>query len=501
MNAVAQTVGDRRIALPQLLAGMAAEVPATEVSGVQLDSRQVRSGDLFLACQGLTHHGLDFLSAALAQGAAAVAWEPRPGLVKPQMPVPHVAVDALASRAGEIASRFFGAPSERLHVTGITGTDGKTSTAYLLAQALDVLGLPCGYLGTLGAGRVQALSIGDNTTPDPVALQARLSGFVDAGLKAAAMEVSSHALDQARVSGVSFDVAVLTNIGRDHLDYHGTLSAYAAAKHRLFRWPGLRAAVINRDDRYGRAWAHELAEGLDCVSYGIDGAADCDSRHLIAREVQALDDGLCFTIDSHWGQAELRSGLLGRFNVYNLLAVLGVLLEKGIDLNAAVQALTQVQTVPGRMEGFHLSGGPTVVVDYAHTPQALEQALLAARAHTRGQLTCVFGCGGDRDAGKRPLMGAAAARLADRCIVTDDNPRSESPQQIVAQITAGISDKPMQIIHDRAEAIRAAVSGANAGDVILVAGKGHEDYQIRGSERRHFSDRECVQQLQQEAHA
>lgn len=487
--------------LPALLAGLADGVPDLQVNGLQADSRRVQAGDLFLACQGLTHHGLDYLDQVLAQGAAAVAWEPQPGRTPPQADVPLVAVEALSVRAGEVAGRYFGAPSERLHVTGITGTDGKTSTAYLLAQALDRLQQPCGYLGTLGAGRIGALSGGEHTTPDPVALQARLAEFVEQQLVCAAMEVSSHALDQARVAGVSFDVAVLTNLGRDHLDYHGDLSRYAAAKHRLFRWPGLQAAVLNRDDNYGRAWAHELAEGLECVSYGIDGAGGRGARHVLARDVRSLEDGLAFTVDTSWGRAELRCGLLGRFNVYNLLAALSVLLLRGVELGDAVQALGQVQTVPGRMEGHRIAGGPTLVVDYAHTPQALEQALLAARAHCRGHLSCVFGCGGDRDVGKRPLMGQVAARLADASIVTDDNPRSEAPQQITDQIVAAMGGANCQVIHDREAAIAAALSGAGEGDLILIAGKGHEDYQIRGAERRHYSDREVVSRLVQAVQA
>ena len=282
MSAQAAVATARRAAhqpLAALLAGMAEKVPDLNVSGVQLDSRRVQPGDLFLACKGLRDHGLKFAEQAQQQGAAAVAWEPDTDLRKIELKVPAVAVPALARRAGEIASRYYQSPSERLFVAGITGTDGKTSTAYLLAQALDLLGKNCGYLGTLGAGRTQALQRGDFTTPDAVALQATLAGFVDQGMHAAAMEVSSHALDQARVGGVSFDVAVLTNIGRDHLDYHGDEHRYAAAKHLLFRWPGLRAALLNRDDAHGSAWAHELDASVDCVLYGVDGLApQCRSR-------------------------------------------------------------------------------------------------------------------------------------------------------------------------------------------------------------------------------
>lgn len=494
MSAQAAVATARRAAhqpLAALLAGMAEKVPDLNVSGVQLDSRRVQPGDLFLACKGLRDHGLKFAEQAQQQGAAAVAWEPDTDLRKIELKVPAVAVPALARRAGEIASRYYQSPSERLFVAGITGTDGKTSTAYLLAQALDLLGKNCGYLGTLGAGRTQALQRGDFTTPDAVALQATLAGFVDQGMHAAAMEVSSHALDQARVGGVSFDVAVLTNIGRDHLDYHGDEHRYAAAKHLLFRWPGLRAALLNRDDAHGSAWAHELDASVDCVLYGVDGLAPHGNRYLLARDLHCGAAGLQFKLDSSWGKAEVQAALLGRFNAYNLLAVLGVLLESGVAMSDAVALLGKLQSVPGRMERLSLPNGASAVIDYAHTPQALQQALKACRAHAGGRLICVFGCGGDRDRGKRPQMGAAAAAGAELCIVTDDNPRGEAPSQITEEILAGMSGHAATVvIHDRAEAIARGVELAGADDLLLIAGKGHEDYQLRGDQRLHFSDRE-----------
>ena len=477
-------------ALPVLLRGLATAIPPVTVTGLALDSRRVQAGDLFFAFKGSLRHGLDHLDQALDNGASAVAWEPAAGITPPTA-LPAVAVDRLSQTVGEIAARFHGRPSEAMSIVGITGTDGKTSTAHLLAQALERLDQPCAYLGTLGYGRLHELASASHTTPDAVRLQAIFANQRERGVKAVAMEVSSHALDQYRVGGTRFEVAVLTNISRDHLDYHGTVENYAAAKKRLFSYEGLKARVLNRDDRYGREWAAEL--GAQATVYGIGGNVPAEGRYVLAEMPVLTADGIAFRVRSSWGLAEVRSGLLGRFNVYNLLAVLTVLLEKGIALDQASAVLGNVHTVPGRIEGYR---GPKaaalVVVDYAHTPQALEQILTAVRAHCTGQLWCVFGCGGDRDRGKRPLMGAAALQHADAVIVTDDNPRSESPQAIVAEILAGRSAR---VIHDRADALRTAVREAKAGDVVVVAGKGHETTQTYGADVREFSDRQFVADL------
>ena len=483
--------------LPELVAGFAAAAPDVAIHDLALDSRQVRAGALFLACRGTKQHGLAFLPQALQRGAAAVLWEPAPGIPLPQAPVPLVAVEDLSRRAGEIAARFFDQPSARLHCIGVTGTDGKTSTAYLLAQALEGLGAPCLYVGTLGTGRVGAIQPGDQTTPDPVNLHRALRTAVDAGAGAAAMEVSSHALDQARVAGVRFHTAVLTNVGRDHLDYHGTQDRYAAAKRRLFTDFALQARVLNRDDATGAAWLRALAgtEPRPTV-YGLDGDVPT-GKFVIGRGVQLRPGGVAFEATTHAGTARIESRLLGRFNAYNLLAALAALLEKGVPLADAAAALAQAATVPGRIEGFRgPRAAPLVVVDYAHTPQALAQVLQAARAHCNATMWCVFSCGGDRDRGKRPLMGAAAALYADRVIVTDDNPRSEDPAAIVREIRAGFpAGYGAQVIHDRAQAIETAVRQAGPGDVVVVAGKGHEETQQYGSEKRAFSDRAFVAQL------
>lgn len=477
-------------ALPVLLRGLATAVPPVTVTGLALDSRRVQAGDLFFAFKGSSRHGLDHLDQAIDNGASAVAWEPAAGITPPTA-LPAVAVDRLSQQVGEIAARFHGHPSQAMSIVGITGTDGKTSTAHLIAQALELLDQPCAYLGTLGYGRLHELAAASHTTPDAVRLQAMFAHQRDHGVKAVAMEVSSHALDQYRVGGTRFEMAVLTNISRDHLDYHGTVEHYAAAKKRLFTYAGLQARVLNRDDRYGREWATEF--GAECTVYGIAGDAPASGRFVLADTPVLSADGLAFRVRSSWGNAEVRSRLLGRFNVYNLLAVLAVLLEKGIALEKAVAVLGRVTTVPGRIEGFR---GPQtaalMVVDYAHTPQALEQILTAVRAHCTGKLWCVFGCGGDRDRGKRPLMGMAAMKHADAVIVTDDNPRSESPQAIVAEILAGRSAR---VIHDRAEALRTVAREAKAGDVVVIAGKGHETTQTYGTDVREFSDRQFVAEL------
>lgn len=496
MNAALNTCS-----LRSLLDGFAAELPDLAVTGLALDSREIMPGALFLAVRGQAQHGLAHVAQALANGAAAVAWEPGEGIAAPSLPVPAIAVADLGRKAGAIAARYWKQPSASLFTVGVTGTDGKTSTAHLVAQALDRLGQPCAYFGTIGYGRLGALREASHTTPDPVRLQALLAEQREAGAKACAMEVSSHALDQGRIAGVQLDVAVLTNVGRDHLDYHGTLEAYAAAKLRLFTDAAPRALVLNRDDETGVRWAAQLAGQIApaqrLVVYGLGGEVPAAGAYVIGEALRLHAGGLSLDVRTPDGSARLESRLLGRFNAYNLLAAVAVLLQNAVTLDAAVAALAQSSTVPGRIEGFQREAAqPLVVVDYAHTPQALAQVLAALRPHAQRRLICVFGCGGDRDRGKRPLMAAAAAAAADVLIVTDDNPRSEAPEAIVAEILAGLPNgAAARVIHDRAEAIRTAVAEAKAGDVVLVAGKGHEDYQIYGRERRAFSDRALVASL------
>jgi len=477
------------------LLGGGIDVPDdVEVADLTLDSREVRAGSAFLACRGRTRHGLDYAPAAVAAGARAVLWEPAPGVVAPQFSaaVLVVAVPELTAQAGFIADRFFGAPSARLAVTGITGTNGKTTSAWLLAAALSASGRSCAYLGTLGSGLPGHVVPGTHTTPDAVTLHRQLAGLRDAGALAVAMEVSSHALDQRRCNGVRFQVAVFTNLSRDHLDYHGDMQSYAAAKSRLFDWPTLTARVINVDDPLGLELAARAPPGATLIVTGrrSDPAARVPGARFIraARCVHA-PRGLVVSLETSWGAAQLHSGLLGDFNVDNLLTVLGVLLASGLELELACALLAGCEAPPGRMQ---LAGGgdqPLAIVDYAHTPDALEKALRAARAHCAGRLLCVFGCGGERDRGKRAHMGRIAESLADVLYVTDDNPRGEDAQRIVADILAGLQHpQRAQLNHDRAATITAALAAALPGDVVLVAGKGHEDYQLIGTERRAFSD-------------
>jgi UDP-N-acetylmuramoyl-L-alanyl-D-glutamate--2,6-diaminopimelate ligase len=486
--------------LSALLAGLAAVTPEqdVEIRGLDTDSRRLRPGEAFLACRGAgpATHGLLHVRQACDQGAAAILWEPAPDIAAPAIAAPPaLAVTALAQHAGRLAARFYGEPGLRLFVVGITGTDGKTSTAHILAQALAALGGRCGYLGTLGYGFLPDLSAATHTTPDAVMLQRWLAWLAEQGADSVMMEVSSHALDQGRVNAVSFDLAVLTNITRDHLDYHGDHEHYVAAKRRLFALEGLRAVILNQDDPYGRQWLGEFPAALDRIAYGLGPTAvpGC-TRFVLGAEPELHDHGLRLAVNSSWGSGLLESRLLGRFNACNLLAALAVLLEKGVALPEALAALGKADTVPGRMQAIRVQDcQPLVAVDYAHTPEALGQALRALRAHCRGELTVVFGCGGDRDRGKRPLMAATALEHADRLILTDDNPRGEDPQAIMRDILAGLpAGARFTVEHDRARAIALAVEGAGIQDAVLVAGKGHEDYQIVGRERRHFSDRLVV---------
>ncbi len=492
------------VSLVCLLEGLGVEGPVVDaqISGLATDSRSVRRGDLFLACQGLQVHGLAHVEQAIRQGALAVVWEPvsdaRIGDIASSLSVPTAAIAGLSQKLSVIADRFYAHPSEALHVIGVTGTDGKTSVTHFIAQALSVGKQSCGLLGTLGYGVYGALQPPTHTTPDALRLQAELAALRDSGVRQVAMEVSSHALHQYRAAAVAFDTAVLTHLSRDHLEYHGSIEAYAEAKRRLFQSPELSSVVLNVRDDFGRRLASELQGKLRVIAYHSrpDGADRNYADWLELAGVQPLEKGIALQLESSWGAASFEAPLLGVFNAENLLAALGALLASGLPLQTAVQRLSRVKTVPGRMELFTQQGAARVVVDYAHTPHALETVLQALRPHCSGELVCVFGAGGDRDPGKRPLMGALAERYADRVVLTSDNPRHEDPDSILDQIARGF-EQPQRALRivDRAEAIAAAVGEAAADDLVLVAGKGHEDYQQRGSERLPFSDRGWVQQL------
>ncbi|NIP73392.1 MAG: UDP-N-acetylmuramoyl-L-alanyl-D-glutamate--2,6-diaminopimelate ligase [Gammaproteobacteria bacterium] len=506
MSASPPTLAPRR--LSQLLAGIV-EVPQEldrDIAGLSLDSRCARAGDLFFACAGQRCHGTAYLGDALGADVAAVAWEPSPDLAELPPPlgegdirIPAFAVQGLGDQIGVIADRFYGHPSRDLQVVGITGTDGKTSCAQFLAQALDREDEPCGVIGTLGYGLYGQQQPATHTTPDAIRLHGLLAGMRRHGARWAVMEVSSHALAQGRTVGVAFDAAVLTNLTRDHLDYHGDEQAYAGAKRRLFEAPGLRTAVLNLNDGFGCALLSELP--LQTVGYGLGPLpVPLPPRYVAGRGLLACRDGLSMDIDSSWGEAHLQTRLLGAFNARNVLAVLAVLVSSGMTLERACDRLSRLSPVPGRMERFGGGRHTTVVVDYAHTPEALRHALEALRAHCDGTLWAVFGCGGDRDPGKRPLMGAVAERLADRVILTDDNPRGEDGQRIIDDIRGGMhAPEKARVERDRAAAIAAAVTGADPADLVLVAGKGHEDYQLVGDQRLPFSDRAQVRGLLAEA--
>jgi len=481
------------VSLRELLDGVAG-VPDIVVRDLALDARSVRPGGAFVALRGFTRHGLDFASQALERGAAAVLWDPAEAPpAGPALPnAVGVPVPGLRARLGGMADRFFGAPSARLAIAGVTGTNGKTTCAWLCAGALGRLGVAAAYSGTLGAGVPPAVTAGSHTTPDVLSLHRQLAELAAQGATHVAMEVSSHALDQGRIDGVRLRVAAFTNLTRDHLDYHGTMERYAAAKARLFALPGVEHAVINVTDAAGRAFAAALPAGVALTAVGAHaGSGRDDGRYVRATRAASTLTGLDVDVETHEGAVQLRSPLVGDFNVENLLVVLGVLLALGVPLADASRALAAAGAPPGRMETFVArAGGPLCIADYAHTPDALGKALAAARHHCRGRLTVVFGCGGERDRGKRAEMGAVAERLADAVVLTDDNPRGEPPGDIVAMILAGMA-RPgrVRIEHDRLAAIQSAFAGAAAGDVVLVAGKGHEDYQLTAAGRRDFSDR------------
>jgi len=469
---------------------------ATAPRRITADSRLVRAGDAFAAFPGLEADGRAFIPDAIARGAGAVLWEALAFHWDAAWRVSNVAVEDLKAKLGAIADHVYGHPSRDLYVVGVTGTNGKTSCTHWIAQCFDACGRKSGVLGTLGSGIVGAL--GNNpgssldpsarTTPDAAALHEMLARLRSEGARAVAMEVSSHGLDQGRVNGVEFDVALFTNLTRDHLDYHVTMADYGAAKAKLFAWPTLEACVINDDDPFGRALASEArARGQNVLTYGLA------RGDIQATRVEPTQTGLKLSIATPWGRGEIAPRLSGTFNASNVLGVLGVLLASGIGFAEALAAVERVTPPAGRMQRIGGGSQPLVVVDYAHTPDALEKALDALRPAVAdgGALVCVFGCGGDRDPGKRPEMGRIAALRADRVVVTNDNPRREDPAAIAAAVVAGIraaGGRSFDVELDRGAAIRGAISGAKPGDVVLVAGKGHEDYQERDGVRTPFSD-------------
>ncbi|WP_197337586.1 UDP-N-acetylmuramoyl-L-alanyl-D-glutamate--2,6-diaminopimelate ligase [Ralstonia solanacearum] len=490
------------VRLTPVLDWLRAHVPAG--ADLTSDTRKLKVGDVFVAyVLGNVRQrgdGRPHIPQAIEAGASAVLAEAHGYVVPADAPVRILPVDGLAELAGPLAALWYAVPGpDALRVIGVTGTNGKTSCSQWIAQALSRQGERCAVVGTLGTGFVDTLVATGFTTPDAIQLQRSLADLHRAGARAVAMEVSSHGLEQGRADGTRFDIALFTNLTQDHLDYHGTMAEYELAKARLFGWPGLRAAVINRDDAAGVRLLTGLRADIEAVEYGIDGeaAAQRGAKHwLRATSVRAHRTGTTFDVDGSFGRATVHSPMVGLFNVSNQLGVLGVLLMAGVPWQDAIARLEKLQPVSGRMERFGGEDGPLVVVDYAHTPDALEQTLRALAPITEargGKLWAVFGCGGDRDPGKRPQMGAIAERLAQHVVLTSDNPRSEDPQQILDMIADGMEDPYVAVqIEDRAAAILHAVRHADAHDVVVVAGKGHESTQEIAGRKRPFSDQEHV---------
>ncbi len=486
-----------------LLAGLVATaIPDVDVDNLSQHAGETRPGGLYLALAGARFHGLDFAGEAIDRGAVAVAWEPVAGRAEPALPVgiASIPVPGLRALAGTIADRFYKAPSAAMRVAGVTGTNGKTSCTFFIAQALEQLGRRCAVMGTLGTGRPGQLAATRLTTPDAVSVHRNLADLLADDARYVAMEVSSHALVQGRVNAVRFSCAAFTNLSRDHLDYHGDLDAYGEAKSVLFTRHLQGIAVINAADAWGRRLLGQLPEGVQSIVVSPEPGAGEPEAWLSARNLRATSNGLSFDVAGSFGQSRFDCSLVGEFNAENLLLALGVLLGWGFGFEESVEALQTVQAPAGRMETFGGGHQPLVIVDYAHTPDALQQALQAARGHTPGRLLVVFGCGGERDRGKRAAMGRIASTLADLVVVTDDNPRDEDPEVIVADILAGASGE-VRVERDRAAAIALAIAQARRGDVVLVAGKGHETYQTTCNGRQPFSDREVVADLLRSATA
>ncbi len=494
-------MSEQRMTLRELLAGLVACNSELEVTGLATEASAVQSGDLFIARAGIRYHGLQFLPEAMSRGCAAIIYDPVDSapieLIQILTTQPAIAIDKLDEQLGKLAARWYGDPSSHLHLTGVTGTNGKTSVVHLLAQALTNDRGTASTIGTLGIGPVDHLLSGTHTTPDAVSLQSHINQARTEGHDHVLMEVSSHALDQHRVDGLAFEVAVLTNLTRDHLDYHGSLEAYAAAKQRLFLWPGLRVVVINADDALSEAILRYLDPSVQSICYGVE------HGELRASDIQCSTTGLQFTVSFEGRKWSVSSPLLGRFNVHNLLAVAGVLLAHEWSMAEVIETLASLRGVPGRMDTVvSCDLQPTVVVDYAHTPDALDKALSTLREHEPRQLTAVFGCGGDRDRGKRLQMGKIAQQHADRVVLTDDNPRYEDADVIIADILEGMTPGPQcSVIRDRACAIRTAIVESRQHDIVLIAGKGHEPYQEVCGVRHTFDDRDQARQVLEELSA
>ena len=456
-----------------------------QVGGICIDSRKITPGDLFVALRGTNFDGHDFVDEALRRGAAAVCSERQ---IAGSFDIPIVVDPSLSLKLSTIAGRFYAEPSANMFCIGVTGTNGKTSIAHHCAALME----HTGFMGTIGWGLIGNLHPSLLTTEDAVTVQQRLRCLCLMKQQSVAMEVSSHALDQNRVAGVSFDVAVFSNLSRDHIDYHGGFGQYALAKRRLFDFCSLTAAVINTDEPFGRELVSQLrGRDLTCVTYGT--TKEADVSWVVDKYTR---DGVVGKWHTKWGESDFDLPLFGDFSVANVAAALGVALHRGYPLSEITALLKRLPYIPGRMEPYRIDGKPAVVVDYAHTPEALRLALSAIRTHMGGRLICVFGCGGDRDQGKRPMMGAVVAGQADMAIVTADNPRSEKVDLINKQIVDGFGNwDAYRLIPDRATAVREALHAASSDDVVLIAGKGHENTQEIKGEKNVFDDRDFVKNL------
>ena len=481
---------------------------AIRPKGLAIDSRQVQTGDVFFALSGSKTSGTQFIVEAIHAGAVACVTAQAPDDVARQIAdqkqIPLLNDPLLQEHLGQIAARFYAEPSQALTIIGITGTDGKTSLSHFIAQALHrpqhQVASRCGIIGTVGYGTYGELTDASHTTPDAIRLQRLLAQFRDAGVQNVAMEVSSHGLDQGRVNGIVFDIAVLTNLGRDHLDYHKDLQHYKQAKQRLFAMPGLQSAVLNWHDEFAQELLRQHRSDYPITVFALDDIEIIENSQVadwvVGLDLQLHARGLKMHVATPDSEFQIQCNLLGKFNALNVLAAIAVLRRLAWRQVDIVDAIAALQSVEGRMQLRHDDNSAAVVIDYAHTPQALEAALTNLRLHCNGKLICVFGCGGDRDRGKRPQMGAIAAALADRVSVTNDNPRFEAPEQIIDDILHGMPDHDhVTVIYDRESAIDSALNEARQDDLVLIAGKGHEPYQLIGAKKIPFKDRLVVDRV------
>ncbi len=474
------------------------------ISGLSLDSRSISKGDLFFALQGSQQHGVEYSQQAVANGAAALAWEASSQVNVNDLPssIPCLEIENLQNKLGLICKRFYNNPSSQMNIIAVTGTDGKTSVSQFIAQALHQLDVSCGVIGTLGYGRFPNFDAASHTTPDAVRMHSILNDLYLSEVHHVVLEASSHGLNQGRLNGVEIDTAVFTNLGRDHMDYHQSLDDYFRAKRLLFQSPQLKNAVINIDDEAGVRLAEERSSQLNVITYSIDSKLMDKNSYVNATNIEYVAGETSFEIVSSFGRANIKTNLFGKFNISNLLAVMGSLITSGFEFEQAVKIISNLKTVPGRMEfvdyerNLNKQDLPAVVIDYAHTPQALINVLKVLKEHCAGKLWCVFGCGGNRDKGKRKLMAQAVEQHADIAVVTDDNPRFENPDEITDGIVKGFSSaSSYTLIHDRQKAIEYAIQHASAPDIVLIAGKGHEAVQIINHDFLPFDDKKIAREI------